>query len=450
MKNREGRTRLDGLQGAARAVASLWFATVFSSAAALGSQILAARYLGPEAYGVLASAVAATGIALSVVGFGVGQYWLQLFAEEGWRGLRWFSPSVRAVGVTGLSGAALLASWALLPSVSGEVRTATLLILPAVVVQGYYELAQASLQLEERYKALAGWLTLPQLLRASTVVGVVALGLGVDAIALGYGLFGAALGLGGRLFISRMRKGGFHLVGHGPTTDRSVQELESSPSWRDVLAASWPFGAAALFYMAYYQSDIVLVGWMRGSTEAGMYAVVFVVLGAAYLFPSTVYQRYLMPKLHRWAEKDRKKLYEVYRFGNGVMTSSGLLVGIIVFASAPYLIPLVFGQDYAPAIGALRIVALAAPVRYMGTSVGGVLSTGGNIRRKIVCQGSVAVVNIVLNLIAIPLLSYYGAAMTTVFSEALLLVLYLLVVSRKAFPDANVLVWSVRYAEADS
>ena len=110
----------------------------------------------------------------------------------------------------------------------------------------------------------------------------------------------------------------------------------------------------------------------------------------------------------------------------------------------PWIIPLVFGMAYHEAIGLLAILALCAPIRFLGASIGAPLLTQEHMRRKVGYMGTVAVINVLLNLLIIPLYGAQGAVVSTLLSEVTLLALYLLAVRRHVFGSDAWRGWGLR------
>ena len=231
----------------------------------------------------------------------------------------------------------------------------------------------------------------------------------------------ACLSILGGVQLLHMYKGHFHLKGHA--LSETIRQ-PSVPSVQAVVSQAWPFGLASLFHLIYYQSDIVLVKYITGSEAAGIYNVAFSVMVAVYLLPSVIFQKYLMPKIHRWANHDRQRFYQVYREGNIAMLILGLSAMLVVWMSAPWTILFLFGEQYKDAVPLLNILAVCAPILFVAISVGATLATQEHMKRKVKFMGITALLNIVLNIILIPHFGAVGAAITTVCSNLLLLTIY--------------------------
>ncbi len=105
--------------------------------------------------------------------------------------------------------------------------------------------------------------------------------------------------------------------------------------------------------------------------------------------------------------------------GAAVMIGGGVLLGSGIFATAPWLIRLVLGGDYEPAVSALRILS-CLPVLLSITNSAGMqwlLPWGKDavINRIIILAG---LLNLALALFLAPRFGHIGVAWTVVCSEA--------------------------------
>jgi len=409
-------------------------------ALAFAVQVLLTRALAPAGYGALSTAISAIALTAPLAGLGVGKFWLRVFGAHGWRGLAWLGPTVRLAAVGTAVSALTVIAWTSFAALDRTIVAVTLIMLPTLLLYPASETLDAKLQVEANYVALAVRQLLPNLAR--TVVAVVAVAFGIQAVGVSIGLSAALTALAA-LFIAevaRASNGNLRLVGHGP---RPEELTAAAPSLAEVARSAWPFALSGVFYNVYYQSDVMMLGWLRGPEAAGIYNVAFAVMAAVYLVPSIVHQRYLLPKLHRWIEHDKPKLLAVYRFGNGATLALGVAVAALLLALSPFAVRLVFGEDYAEAGRVLQVLALAVPGRYLATSVGAVLATADNMRRKVWLMGLSALVNLTLNLLLIPRIGATGAAIATVASETVLLVSYLLAVRAYVFGQEALRGWTL-------
>ncbi len=409
---------------ALKAISLLWLGSVLGAGCAFLTQVILARKLGPEAFGLFASALAVVVLVSPLASFGVGGFWLKVFGQEGWRAIRWLRGSLKYTLLTTSLVLATLLLWAFLGPHDENTRILLSVLSFYLLGQVVLELASAKLQLEERYSELALWQFLPHFLRLFFVVFLSFLAVNwfsLYAVGYVYASVSISIFIIGAVLIFSMCVGEFSLKGHGEERSFYTAPL---PKMNMVIAQSWPFGMAGLFHLIYFQSDIIILKYIKGDEVAGIYNVIFVVMAAVYILPSVVYQKFLLPKIHRWAQSDRERFYEVYRTGNWIMLGLGLLAMVLLWVLAPYGIPILFGDDYSDAIIPLIVIAIAAPFRFLATSMGSTLVTQDNMRVKVFYMGATALLNIIMNFSLIPSLGLFGAVASTIVSEIFLLLLY--------------------------
>jgi O-antigen/teichoic acid export membrane protein len=401
------------------AVSVLWFATALGAVLAFVTQAVLARELGPAEYGLLASSLATVTMVAPLAGFGLSQYWLQVYGVEGWGANRWLRPSLRFIAASTLLAMSMIAIWAFVGAPS-DARYLLLLLLPVVLGLLAVSLIASQLRLEERHHALALWqLTTPgsRALVAVCLLAVPALTGQFVAAAFGAISLGVAWMAWPRL--KAMMHGGIELHGHGPRP--AAMMTQTPPSVGRLLSQSWAYGLEASLYPIFFSISTVLLKYLNGNAQAGIFGIALGVMTAIYLIPSTLYQKFLLSKLHRWAAHDRKKFWMVYRYGNVAMLVSGIAVGLVLVLVAPWLVPILFGEKYRPVVKLLAVLALCVPLRFLTTGVASALLNERHMRYRVFAMAACALVAIVLNALLIPRYHEMGAAVATVLGEATLL-----------------------------
>jgi O-antigen/teichoic acid export membrane protein len=99
-----------------------------------------------------------------------------------------------------------------------------------------------------------------------------------------------------------------------------------------------------------------------------------------------------------------------------------LLIFFALVAFAP-LIPRILGPEYARSVEALRWLALIPLMRTIHTLYADALTTAGHQKLRMILQVLVAVVNVGINLIVIPMYSWRGAVWSSLASDFLFLVI---------------------------
>jgi O-antigen/teichoic acid export membrane protein len=226
----------------------------------------------------------------------------------------------------------------------------------------------------------------------------------------------------GTVYLWNMYVGKWQLKGHIEKENSGI--TPPSPRPIELIKSIWPFGLATFFYIIYYQSDIVFLKYMVGDHAAGYYNVAFSIMAAIYLFPGVIYQKYLLPKMHRWANQDEDKFFQVYSYGNKAMLILGVVGMFGIWSTGFWAIPLLFGSEYQDSILILNILALSTPLIFLAFNSGATLVTKDYMRIKVKYMGVTALINIILNVLLIPIYQEVGAAVATVLSNFLLMVLF--------------------------
>lgn len=402
----------------------LWLGAILGALCAFFAQIQLARELSPEVFGIFASTLAMVVLISPLAGFGIGGFWLKVFGQEGWQALRWIRPSIRfAILSTSLSLVSLYI-WAYFGPHDVIVRNLIFIFSIHILGQLALELVSAKLQLEERYLVLAMWQFIPHFFRLSLILLLAFIfnqWFQLYSLAWIFALVATVILIIGFFSLLQMQNGTFLLKGHV----KQNNYLETKLTSYQLFLQTWPFGLAGVFHLIYFQSDLILIKYLVSDEAAGFYNIAFLIMTAVYLMPAVIYQKFLLPKIHRWANHNREQFHEVFRKGNWVMFLLGISATLLIWIFAPLLIQVLFGASYSPAINALNILAIAAPVRFVASSVGSVLTTQKHMQSKVGYMGITAAVNIALNFLLIPYYSIIGAAISTVISELFLLLLYI-------------------------
>jgi len=76
-------------------VSFLWLGSILGALSAFALQVILARELGSQNFGLFASSLAFITLMVPIAGFGIAQSWLKVFGLEGMNALRWLKGSFR-------------------------------------------------------------------------------------------------------------------------------------------------------------------------------------------------------------------------------------------------------------------------------------------------------------------------------------------------------------------
>lgn len=198
-------------------------------------------------------------------------------------------------------------------------------------------------------------------------------------------------------------------------------------AWRLMLQDALPISIISLLTYIYFKVDSVLLsvlplhGGRVNTVEVGIYGTAYKVLEILLLVP-TILIGNLFPIINRLSEEKDSRLAAILQQITEVLVMLSVAVSGMVFILAPQIIRLVAGPAFADAALPLQILSLAVLITYFSglfTSTCLVL----RLQRQLMVIYLVATVfNIVANSVFIPYFSYRAAAVTTFFTELVVLI----------------------------
>jgi len=411
---------LPGWKRALKTITMLGAATLLGAVLVFLTQTLLARELGPDRYGLFASSLATITMIAPLCGFGLNQFRLRVYGVEGWAASRWLRPSLRFTVVTSTLALSIILFWAFFVAPDADTRFALLVLAPVMGSVLAVELMTNKTRLEDRYARMSSWqLAIPASRFVVAVMLLLVPHLSERFVAVSYGLISIGLVCFALPQLRAMQRGEIDLRGHGPR--REVEGPVEIPRVRDVWSQAWAYGLVSVLYPVFYQVSTILLKYLGSDAQAGRWAIGLAILTAIYLIPATIYHKFLFAKYHRWAVHDIPKFWAVYRRTNVLMTLLGIAVGIGLVVCSPFVIPLVFGEQYRSVVGILFVLALCPPIRFLSTSIGAALLTDVHMRFRVYAMAWATLVAVGLNAALIPRYGEMGAAWATVVAELILL-----------------------------
>lgn len=413
-----------GLRRALRAISSLWAGSLVGAALAFASQLILARQLGPASFGTFAAALSAATLLAPVAGFGVPGLWLRLFGSEGWTALRWLHASLSVVVVSTSCVILALIGWAYLGPNDTESKLLLSILSLHVVGQVSVDMVSAKLQLEGRFLSVAVWQVFPHFARLVALAALwAAAGLAsTKMVAVSYAAVAVVNLVASSSALAGMVAGRINLEGHQKV---SIKDVVDRRGFGDVAQQAWVFALSSALFLTYSQGPIVLMKYLVGAQQAGIYGIAYLMLSMIGLLPSAIYQRFLQPKLHRWSAQDPERLKSTYGLGARAMLCAGLLTMALVWAFVPWLVPLVFGEAFKASAAVACWLAICIPIRFLSSNVGGFMNSHALMLKKVFAMGLSVALNLVL---AVAFIERWGPAaivFASIASEAFLLVLLL-------------------------
>lgn len=194
-------------------------------------------------------------------------------------------------------------------------------------------------------------------------------------------------------------------------------------SWPALLRGSLPFGVIGFTLGLSYKFDTLLLNQTRSDAETGYYNAAYNLVFSAVMF-SNVINTSLFPSLTRQAVADPQSLGAIYGRSLRYLLIAAFPIAVGGSLLASGLVSFLYGDAYAPAADALRIVIWVTPLMFASEFLGYVVLIRGEehyAARSVLISTAI---NVGLNLLVVPVYGFYGAAIMTLLTEATLVALY--------------------------
>jgi O-antigen/teichoic acid export membrane protein len=183
--------------------------------------------------------------------------------------------------------------------------------------------------------------------------------------------------------------------------------------WRRVLVFGLNFVFGALFFWI----DTVLLAFWKGDHAVGIYQAVFKIVALA-LIPVDIGVTTMVPVLARLNEEDEARWIHLGRLLNKTLTLLALPMCVLMFAYPDQIITLLYGgKEFGEAIPILRLFAVIVFVRYCVDTYGIMLTTSYRQKTRMFVAMGGTVLNIALNVFAIPEYGPLGAAVVSLVTN---------------------------------
>lgn len=188
---------------------------------------------------------------------------------------------------------------------------------------------------------------------------------------------------------------------------------------KPILGAAWPLSLAAIFGVLIVNIDTVIIGWFRSAEEVGLYAAAQKPIAFLYLLPALVTGAFF-PVLARLANRNDERFRHVLEKGLSLVFLLAIPIAVGLVLTAPEIINLFYGSEYAPSATPLRILALTLLVVFpVGMIINAIFAY--NRQSELVPYWSAGLlIDIGLSLLLIPRWGITGAAWAVFITQVII------------------------------
>ena len=184
-----------------------------------------------------------------------------------------------------------------------------------------------------------------------------------------------------------------------------------------LLKAGWPLMLSSIAVMIYMKIDQIMIGQMLGNDAVGIYSAA-VRISEIWYFIATAVAASVLPSILEAKKNNEAQYRQRLQALFDLMTWIAIIVALPVTFFATPLVTMLFGADYSEAGGVLAIHVWATVFVFLGVAGGNWFLAENQQLISLQRTALGAAVNVLLNIVLIPMLGVVGAAWATLISYA--------------------------------
>lgn len=206
-----------------------------------------------------------------------------------------------------------------------------------------------------------------------------------------------------------------------------VRFLGDRALWKKLFMESLPLGIVITLTFIYFRLDTILLSVFRSNAEVGLYGAAYKIIELLLTVPG-FFVNSVFPVLNAYLAANDTRIRTLINqsFQSLVLLSFPITVALILLGEQ--LIDLVAGAGFQGSALALQLLAPALIFYFADLLLGYMIVAKGRQKVMIVISGGILVLNVILNVLTIPLFGYVAAAINTVVSEILVFITELAII----------------------
>ena len=363
--------------------------------------LLTARYLGPDHFGLINYAAAYTSFFAALCTLGINSVIVKDFVEHPFdqgitigttlllRGVSSFCSSLMIVGIVSIID-------------RGEPLTLAVVSLYCVgLLFHIFETLNYWFQarLQSKYYTVATIIAYIVVSAYKIILLIMQLNVKYFAIsnAIEYALIGAVM------FYLYRKKGGPKLA-------------FSKEKAKKLLSQSHSFIIAGLMVSIYASTDRLMLKHMLDQSSVAYYALA-VSFSSSWGFLLSAVIDSMAPEILRLNKEDKSAYLVMNRRLYAVVFYTAVSISLVVSVLAPWIIVFLYGEEYRPAVEPLRVIVWYTAFSYLGVARNSWMVCENVQRYLQVLYIIAALMNVILNLLLIPICGAVGAALASLITQ---------------------------------
>ena len=221
-------------------------------------------------------------------------------------------------------------------------------------------------------------------------------------------------------------------------------------SWRrgkELIQESWPLVLSGLAVYIYSKIDQVMLGSLN-QTELGYYAVAVKVSEICDFLPMIIASS-IFPKLANLRDKNYGEYIKKFQIYSDTMLLLWLGVALPISLLAPFIIQILYGEQFAASASVLSVYVWAQFGSNFGIARNAYFALEGQLRYGLYLTVVGSIFNIVLNSLLIPIYGAFGATVATLITYFYVIILVNFLI-KELRPFGNLILNSLNLYKAAS
>ncbi|MGB3263475.1 MAG: flippase [Microcoleus sp.] len=196
-------------------------------------------------------------------------------------------------------------------------------------------------------------------------------------------------------------------------------------SWargKELLAESWPIMVSGLAVYLYSKTDQLMLGAMNQNAELGYYAAAVKISEVCDFLPMII-SGSIFPKLANLRERNYEEYLNKFQIYCDTMMFLWLGVAIPISLLSPWIVNLLYGENYAKSAAVLGIYVWAQFGSNFGVARNTYFTIEGQLRYSLYLTVIGSILNIGLNWLLIPTYGAFGATAATLITYFYVIIL---------------------------
>lgn len=202
----------------------------------------------------------------------------------------------------------------------------------------------------------------------------------------------------------------------------SIKSNLNIKTMKELLLGGIPLWLTGVFAFIYFRIDIIMLSLMVGDQIVGWYSAAYKLIDALNFIPYIIFGA-TFPSMSRLFIEDKEMLTNILNRVIRYLICLAIPITIGTILLSERILQFIYGKMFYNSTLVLQILIVAEALVFVTFIIAKTLNSMGKEKSVTYALASLSVFNIVLNYILIPKYTYIGAAIATVISEILSLII---------------------------